>query len=59
MFPEKDLERNIKNTARIMVDMPFDFINVPIGVEAEVGRNLGKMKKYAKYTSDDFGITYN
>lgn len=53
IVPEKRLKRHAREIVLEMCRVPFRFVNVPILVEAEVGKNWCKMEKYGDFTSKE------
>lgn len=45
-------KQDVEEIAKIMVNPPFDFINVPISIEVEVGTNWANQKEYKVYESN-------
>jgi len=52
MLPDDEYEDDIEEIAEIMVSPEFDFINVPITVEVEVGTNWANQKEYKVFESN-------
>lgn len=54
-IPEECVEEDILIIAKEMVNpLVWDFINVPLGVEASIGNNWGELEKVMEFTSIDF-----
>jgi DNA polymerase I-like protein with 3'-5' exonuclease and polymerase domains len=58
MLREEDVELAVPWISNKMIHTPYDFVNVPLSVECEIGPNLGEMKKLAKIRSDKKGIEW-
>jgi uracil-DNA glycosylase family 4 len=53
LIPDEHLDEAAGIIIEGMLDIPYDFINVPILVEAEVGRNWGEMSSIGEFNSYD------
>lgn len=51
---DNDFDRNIEKIAKIMCLVPFDWITVPIVVEAKVGNNWHEMEAYGDFNSEEY-----
>jgi DNA polymerase I-like protein with 3'-5' exonuclease and polymerase domains/uracil-DNA glycosylase len=58
LVPESSVDEAVEFTGRRMVHTPYDFVNVPLEVECEIGSNLGEMKKLAKIHSEKKDIQW-
>jgi uracil-DNA glycosylase family 4 len=54
-YPKKTLEENIEVLGRMMVEVRYNFINVPLTAEISVGPSWGAMEEVAVFKSTDFG----
>jgi uracil-DNA glycosylase family 4 len=52
LIPENRVEKAIPRIAKMMVSLPYDWVNVPIEVEAAKGRNWHELEKVGKFRSD-------
>lgn len=52
--PDKGIDKKIKLLAKRMSLVPYSWVNVPLTVEVEVGKNWADMKEYGKFTSTQF-----
>lgn len=53
-LPEDRDEEIIEQILTIMLDVPFDFVNVPITVEVATGANWDEMEEVGTFSSDSF-----
>ncbi|KKN90055.1 hypothetical protein LCGC14_0231680 [marine sediment metagenome] len=51
-IPVDSLDDDLEDIIDQMLDVPFDFINVPISIEVEVGHNWFAMKKVGTFKSN-------
>jgi len=54
-FPTEEIDTYLDHVITEMLDMPFDFINVPITLEVSIGKNLLDMTEILVASSDDWG----
>jgi DNA polymerase I-like protein with 3'-5' exonuclease and polymerase domains len=52
--PEKKVETIAEKIITVMLDVPFDWVNVPITVEASVGDNWMEMDEFGAFSSDEW-----
>ena len=52
--PEKKVEQIAEKIITVMLDVPFDWVNVPITVEASVGDNWMEMDEFGAFSSDEW-----
>ncbi len=52
-IPDNDqiLEKSIETIYRVMLDQPYDFINVPLSVKASIGKNWFDMQDIGAFWS--------
>lgn len=48
-IPDSSLEEDILFIAEQMVCVPFDFVNIPLGIEVSVGKRWGELEEVVKY----------
>lgn len=53
-LPDAEIDRYADGIITTMLDVPFDFVNVPITVEMSVGKDLFSMEEVLKASSDDW-----
>jgi DNA polymerase-1 len=51
--PEKHLDESIERIVLEMLDVPYDFVNVPISVETSLGNNWADMEKIGTFKSNE------
>jgi DNA polymerase-1 len=52
-IPESKLEQSIEDIVRCTLDVPWEFINVPLQVEVSVGPNWFDLKEVGRFFSDE------
>jgi len=52
IWPDSKLDYYLEPTINSMLDLPFDFISVPITLEVSLGQNLAEMSEVMKVSSD-------
>lgn len=52
-LPDKTIEKDIEIIAKTMVTPRFDFINVPLVAEVEIGPDWGNQYVYGEYSSNE------
>lgn len=50
--PEEEVESHVEKALDIMLDVPFDFVNVPIMAEVSIGPNWADLHDEGKFSSD-------
>ena len=51
-IPKKKLDEAVDTIQKMMCDVPYDFVNVPITIEMEAGKNWASMKEIGVFTSN-------
>jgi len=51
---DHQFETNVKLIAKMMCQVPYSFVNVPISVEVEHGKTWGNLEKLAVFKTTDF-----
>lgn len=54
LAPKNKADELLDIVPRMMCQVPFDFVNVPMVIEATRGPNLAEMPKIAQFSSEDF-----
>ena len=57
-IPDETLEEDILFIAEKMVCTPFEFVNIPLGVEVSVGKRWGELEEVAKYDTLSFDKSF-
>jgi DNA polymerase I-like protein with 3'-5' exonuclease and polymerase domains len=57
--PERKVDHYLEKIIDVMIQPPFDFINVPISLEASVGENWLEMEEVGTYASHEWNIDYH
>ena len=52
IWPKHEIEKNSEVVISAMLNVPFDWINVPLGVEMSVGDDWASVKEVGSYYSD-------
>ena len=52
-LPKKNLDEDVSDILNVMLNIPYDFINVPITVEMKCGQNWYEMSDIGTYSSED------
>ena len=56
IWPKHEVERNAETVITKMLEIDFDWINVPLGVEMSVGDDWSNVKKAEEHFSDEWGL---
>lgn len=54
LLPDEGLYDHIETIVQIMCEVPFEFVNVPIGVEVSVGKTWGNLEEIGSWDSRQY-----